>query len=136
MNECFRSSDSEAAILHTADLRPGGDDLKGRIAAGCEIPFHDKPVPLAAIYLLPEPQQRDRIEIIQLSRSVALSEFLKHSFILDVEDRQRVKDLFYRLASVVERIDCFALDYPRRYPELQRVISSIIMHVRCGDQIS
>ena len=129
-------SDSEAAILQTMEVRPGGSHVKGRIVAGDEIRFHGKPVPLAAIYLLPEPQQPDRTEIVRLSRPVALSELLKHSFILDVEDRKRVKDLFYRLASVVKRIDCFALDYPRRYPELPGVIDSLIKHVRRGDQAS
>jgi len=129
-------SDSETAILQTAELRPDCEGFKGRIMAGGEIPFYDQPVPLAAIYLLSEPRRRDRTEMVPLSRPVALSELLKHSFILDVEDRQRVKDLFYRLASVVERIDCFELDYPRRYPELPGVLDSIIRHVRRGDQAS
>lgn len=127
-------SDSEAAILQSAEVRPGSDHCKSRILAGGEFPFHDEPAPLAAIYLLPEPQQRDRTEILPLSRPAALSELLKHSFILDVEDRQRMKDLFHRLAGVVERIDCFALDYPRRYPELPSVLASIIRHAQRGGQ--
>jgi hypothetical protein len=129
-------SDSEAAILQTAGLRPDSEDFKGRIMAGDEIPFHDQPVRLTAIYLLPEPQRRDRTEMLPLSQPAALSELLKHSFILDVQDRQRVKNLFYRLASVVERIDCFTLDYPRRYPELPGVLDSIIKHVRRGGHAS
>jgi len=129
-------SDSEAAILRSPERRIGREDLKGRIVAGSEIPFHNQPVPLAAIYLLPEPQRRDRTEMLPLSRPLALSELLKHSFILDVEDRQRVGDLFNRLANLVERIDCFALDYPRRYPELPGVLDSIIRHVRRGGHSS
>src|SRR5436190_10425745 len=61
-------SDSEVAILQTADLRLDGEDFKGRVMAGDEIPFQDQPVPLVAIYVLPEPQRRDRTEMLPLSR--------------------------------------------------------------------
>lgn len=126
--------DSEAAILQTAEILPRDKEKKGKISARLEIPFHDQPVPLAAIFLLAQPQGVERTEMVRLSPSVAVSELLSHSFILDVEHRRRVEDLFDRLANVAERIACYTLDYPRRFAELPSVLSSIIRHVQNGDQ--
>lgn len=126
--------DSEAAIFQTEEIAPSANAKKAKISARLELPFHDQPVPLAAIFLLREPQGLERTEMVRLSPPVALSELLKHSFILDVEHRRRVEDLFDRLATVAERIDCYTLDYPRRYAELPCVLSSIIRQVNSGDQ--
>lgn len=124
------SEDSAAAILKTEVPPPGGNAFKERILASGEIPFHGGPAPLAAIYLLTESQQPGDLTTSPLSQPAALSALLKHAFILDVEDRSRVTDMFHRLAGVAERIGCYTLDYPRRYAELPKVLSSIIAHVQ------
>jgi hypothetical protein len=65
------------------------------------------------------------IAIEKLAPSRALSEILQHSFILDVEDKARLKQHFARLGALCEEIPCFSLDYPREYSRLPEVITAV-----------
>lgn len=125
-------ADSEAALLAVPETcAPAASEFaKCRVAASPEIPFHDQPVPLSAIYFLREPAGRDDVAITPLSPAAALSELIGHSFMLDVEDRPRVRAHFNRLAELAIRADCHTLDYPRRYEALPSVIDAIISHAR------
>jgi hypothetical protein len=129
--------DSEAAILRLPELVPAEfGQLKTRVAARSEIPFHTNAVPLTALYLLAEPSQRDNLAITRLSPAAALSEMIGHSFILDVEDRPRMKAHFDRLAQLVVKLTCYSLDYPRRYEGLPTLVDAIIEHAQSGDKHS
>lgn len=129
--------DSEAAILQLPEALPSGiDQLKARVPARSEIPFHDTPVPLSAIYLLAEPDPCDDVTITRLSPAAALSQLIGHSFILDVEDRPRVKAHFGQLAQLAVQVTCYSLDYPRRYSDLPSVINAIIERAKSGGKDS
>ena len=129
--------DSEAAILHLAEVCSSGiDQLKTRVPARPEIPFHGQAVPLSMIYLLAEPSLRDDVEITRLSPAAALSQLIGHSFILDVEDRPAIKAHFDRLTRLAIGIACYSLDYPRRYSDLPSVLNAIIDHANSGDKDS
>ena len=122
-------SDSEAAILQRPGPAPDeAGAIKGPVQAGGEFAHREQPAPIGSLYLLTEPQGVDVPQIAPLSQPEALSELLRHSFILDVEDRDRVRSLFDRLVDVVASVECFGLDYPRRFPELPSVLSVIMTH--------
>ena len=129
--------DSEAAILHLPLVDPADiGQLKTRVAARSEIPFHADAVPLSALYLLAEPRPRYDVAIVRLSPAAALSAMIGHSFILDVEDRPRMKAHFDRLAQLAVQLTCYSLDYPRRYESLPSVIDAIIEHAQTGGKDS
>lgn len=129
-------ADSEAAILDRGTRLPDVELWKERLHASDEIPFQDKAVPLSALYVLREPGGVGEVEIAPLPLADALSAMIGHSFILDVEDRPRVRALFNRLADVAERVSCFALDYPRQYADLPNVLDAIVTHVQRGGECS
>ena len=122
-------SDSEAAILQGPGPAPNEEgNIKRPVQAGGEFAHSEQPAPLGSLYLLTEPQRVDGPQIAPLSQPEALAELLRHSFILDVEDRDRVRSLFNRLVDVVGSVECFGLDYPRRFPRLPSVLSAIMTH--------
>lgn len=129
--------DSEAAILRLPETAPADiDQLKTKVAARSEIPFHADAVPLSALYLLAEPRPRDDVAIVRLSPAAALSAMIGHSFILDVKDRPRMKVHFDRLAKLAVQLTCYSLDYPRRYEGLPSTVDAIIEHAQSGDKDS
>jgi hypothetical protein len=124
--------DSEEAFtgrLLSGTLDPGGD--KRPVASGPALPYHPDPVPLAAIFLLSD-NAVPCAAIDRLTPAAALSDLLRHSFILDVEDKPRLHQKFERLAQLAESIPCFALAYPRRYDALPQVIEAILGHPLTG----
>jgi hypothetical protein len=89
------------------------------------IAVRSAPAPLSRIYFLG--QDREAPQAIRpVASGAALREMLNHSFILDVEDRQRLNAHFCRIADLSEKIPCYTLDYPRRYTELAGVLQAII----------
>lgn len=129
-------ADSEAAILDRHAPLPEVELWKERLHASAEIPFHDTAVPLAALYVLAEPSGCKQTMITKLTPTEALSALMGHSFILDVEDRPRVRALFNRLGDVAEQIGCYSLDYPRDYADLPSVLEAIITNARKGGKCS
>lgn len=123
--------DSEAAILDLTETHfPDCDQLKSRVSARSSIPFCDEALPLTALYLLPEPHPRNEPEILPLPPSAALPALMGHSFILDVEDRPRVRAHFDTIAELARRADCYTLDFPRTYETLPSTVETIIEHAK------
>ncbi len=123
--------DSEAAILDLPETDfPDCDQLKTRVNARASIPFCDEALPLTALYFLPEPHPRNEPEIVPLPPSGALPALMGHSFILDVEDRPRVRRHFENIADLARRADCYTLDYPRTYESLPSNVETIIGHAK------
>ena len=129
-------ADSEAAILEKNAPLPDVVLWKERHHASAEMPFHDTAVPLGKLYVLREPSGCATAKITALSPVDALSALIGHSFILDVDDRTRVRALLDRLGDIAERVGCFALDYPRDYAALPGVLDAIIGHARKGGKCS
>lgn len=126
-------SDSDSAVFEREPAADEGEqDGKALIDAGPSLPFQDQPLPLAALYLL-GPGAAESVVISRLNPALALSELIKHSFILDVDDRPRLRAHFDRLVQIAEAIDCFTLDYPRQYEALPEVIAAVLEHVQSGD---
>lgn len=100
-------------------------NAKQDVEAGAALPFGDEPVPLRQIYVLGTDHQAD-LSIRRLSLQEALGSVMPHAFILDVEDKLRLRQHFTRLADLTRDIGCYALDYRREYGELPSVQREIL----------
>jgi hypothetical protein len=114
-----------AAYLLGCEFADAQDDDKHSLAGGDALPFSPEAAPLARIYLLGNDNDADRA-ITPLEGSTALTELLPHAFVLDVEDKPRLRAHFSRIAELSERIACSALDYTRQYEELPSVAAAIL----------
>ncbi len=123
--------DSEAALIapgvRTAPALPFTP--KSRFLAGDEICFCDQPRPLRRVYFL----GNDKVatpEFQRLSAAEALVEWVKHSFLLDVEEKPRLASHFDQVAKLANQPIHYRLDYPRRFEDLVWVRAAIVEHAR------
>lgn len=114
-----------AKHLLGADTLIEDDDRKQDIEAGDALPFAVSPVPLRQIYVLGTDHAAE-LSIRRFSRQEALLALMPHAFILDVEDKVRLRGHFARIADLSQDIGCYALDYRRDYAELPRVQQAIL----------
>lgn len=114
-----------AAFLVGREFAAADEDDKHSIAGGDDLPFSDVPCPLARLYLLGGDPDAP-LAITALESPAALTQLLPHSFVLDVEDKPRLRAHFSRIAELSEQIGCSALDYPRQYGELPSVVAAIL----------
>jgi hypothetical protein len=70
----------------------------------------------------------DAVSIEPVSGRDAMIELVRHSFLLDIEERDMLKHHFGRLTELAKRPMFFRLDYPRRYEMLPQVRESVIRH--------
>ncbi len=106
---------------------------KARLFAGRNIAFCDQPRPLRRVYFLGTGEQSapafDRV-----SPSEALIELARHSFLLDVEERQMLAAHFDELADLAKLRVFYKLDYPRNYENLAGVRNAIEKHCKQMDE--
>lgn len=121
--------DSRSALLaEDAQMAPAVQfTSKARFLAGEKIAFCSEPRPLRHMYFLGEGQSSEPV-IERLGPSAALIELVRHSFLLDTEEREMLAAHFEELAELVKRPMFFRLDYPRRFEELARVRQAIEEH--------
>lgn len=101
------------------------EDLKQDVEAGGTLPFASDEVPLRQIYVLGTDHGAP-LSIRRLPLPEALKTLMPHAFILDVEDKLRLKAHFARMADLVQDIPCYALDFTRDYEELPRVRRAVL----------
>ncbi|MEE4538008.1 MAG: hypothetical protein V2J51_05905 [Erythrobacter sp.] len=116
---------------HLLGAEASGDtaDEKCEIAIDDRFPVADEPAPLKHLFILGKDHHAD-LAIRKLSSAEALPAILPHSFVLDVEDRERLAAHFVRIADLAQAVCCHALDYPRQYAELPRVLAAIAASTR------
>jgi len=121
--------DSETALI-AADT-PTAPALeftsKSRFLAGEAIPFCDSPRPLRRVYFLGD-GSASIITFQRMKPAEALIELVKHSFLLDFEERDMLAAHFDELSSLANLPIYYRLDYPRRYEDLATVRQAIIEH--------
>ena len=100
---------------------------KARFLAGETLEYFDRPAVLRCAYFLGDSGFAD-IQIRQIGPSDAVAIMLKHSFILDIQDRQLLASQFDKIAKIVDAIDCYRLDYPRCYARLDELKECIRDH--------
>lgn len=123
--------DSEAALFNPKQTAGDEPVEKSRLISGPGLPHQQEPIPLGAIYFLGD-DACDTIEIQQLAPQLGLSCLIQHAFLLDVDDRARVRAHFGRLADLSEVVPTFTLNYPRQYSRLHEVIDRVLDHSRQG----
>ncbi|GAA0266985.1 hypothetical protein GCM10009127_03240 [Alteraurantiacibacter aestuarii] len=108
------------------------EDGKQELATGASLPFSRDSVPLASIYLL-GPGDATKPQIRRIEPQRALAQLLPHAFILDVEDKGRLRGHFERLGNLSFKLPCYELDYPREFEILPQVIDAIRNHMKESD---
>lgn len=113
-----------AAFLTGDRTRDRAEAPKGELPASDLVPFTESAAPLRGLCLL-GPGEAAGVALDPLGEAEALRQLFGHAFLLDVEDRAVLNAHFDRLARLVARIPCYALDYPRRYEQLPGVIETV-----------
>jgi hypothetical protein len=121
--------DSEAALIRPGAeaAPPVGYTSKSRFLAGDEIRFCDQPRPLRRVYFLGDGSSSGA-EFRRLSAADTVAEWVKHSFLLDVEEKLRLASHFDQVAKLASEPIHYRLDYPRRYEDLAQVRQAIVEH--------
>ena len=113
-----------AAFLFGTEVPGGVNDAKAEMHTDHTLPFAERPSPLAALFLLGSGTP-SATAITPIAPAVALAKLIQHAFVLDVEDKQRLRAHFARLSDLAGAIPCFQLDYPRSYSHLPQVIEAV-----------
>jgi len=95
------------------------DHLNGRLA-------------LSVIYVLAEQEIRqgeDNMIITPLNASEAFFETVKHTFQLDVTDREKLGEAFKRYEWLAKSVPFFRLAFPREHALLPSVITALLNHL-------
>lgn len=121
--------DSEAALI--APDAPTAPPLeftsKSRFLACDKIIFCDLPRPLRRVYFLGDGSARE-ITFQRINAAEALVEWVKHSFLLDIEEKPMLATHFDQVAKLANLPIHYRLDYPRRYEDMARLRQAIIEH--------
>ena len=126
-------ADSEDALIPPAARRapPVHYTTKARFLAGADLVFCEQPRPLRRVYFLGDGRAAT-LELQRLSGAEALVEWVKHSFLLDIEEKPRLASHFDQVAKLANQPIHYRLDYPRRFEELARVREAIVEHAIRG----
>ena len=89
--------------------------------------FCAQPRPLRRAYFLGDGSAK-RIAFEPLHPVDALLEWVRHSFLLDVEERPRLASQFDRVAGLAKLPMHYRLDYPRKFEELTALRQAIVEH--------
>ncbi len=121
--------DSQQALLAAgAPMAPPVQfTSKSRFLAGEHIAFCAQPRPLHRVYFLGAGDKHEPA-FERLKPGEALIDLLKHSFLLDIEEREMLTSHFDELADMVAHPIYYRLDYPRRYQDLPRIRQAIVDH--------
>jgi hypothetical protein len=109
---------SEAALDYTSKLR---------FSSNPQMAFCETPCQLHRIYFLGDASASE-ILFVMLSPQEAMVELIKHSFLLDVEDREMLKNHFAAVSQLASLPIFFKLDYPRDYSGLENLRQAIVKH--------
>lgn len=125
--------DSEEALaLESAHKAPPVQfTAKTRFLAGAGIAFCDQPRRLRRAYFLGEGGHGDPT-FERVNSASALIELVKHSFLLDPEERGAMAAHFDELSGLANRPIFHRLDYPRRFENLPQTRQAIIEHINEG----
>jgi hypothetical protein len=105
---------------------------KARFLAGDDIIFCEQHRPLQRVYFLGEGTAQQPV-FERINPADALVELLKHSFLLDIEEREMLAAQFDALSRLVTRQIYYRLDYPRRFEDLNLVRQAILEHTNNED---
>lgn len=128
--------DSEAALVPPTARRapPVHYTAKARFLADEDLAFCEQSRPLRRVYFLGDGRTAT-LEWQRLSPAEAVIEWVKHSFLLDIEEKPRLASHFDQVATLANQPIHYRLDYPRRFEDLARVREAIVAHARSRDSV-
>ncbi len=100
---------------------------KARLLAGANIAFCEGALPLRRVYFLGVGDAAS-VEIEMMKPAEALIQMLKHSFFLDMDEREMLAQHFDELSRLAALPIYFHLDYRRCYDDLAHVRDAITQH--------
>ena len=100
---------------------------KVRFIAGTRLTHCDEPRPLRTAYFLGNGSATE-ITFRRLTATETLLAWAKHSFLLDIEDRDLISTHFDQIATLANHLACYNLDYPRLYDDLDRLLEAVVAH--------
>ncbi|HRZ06745.1 MAG TPA: hypothetical protein P5102_11455 [Candidatus Competibacteraceae bacterium] len=123
--------DSEDALVPPTARRapPVQYTAKARFLADEDLAFCDQPRPLQRVYFLGDGRTAT-LELHRLTPAEAVIEWVKHSFLLDIEEKPRLASHFDQVAKLANQPIHYRLDYPRRFEDLAHVREAIVEHAR------
>jgi len=104
---------------------------KVRFLAGKDIIFCDQPRSLRRVYFLGD-GSAPKLIFQRMTAAEAFIEWVKHSFLLDVEEKTLLAGQFDQVTQLARQPIYYRLDYPRYFNELTQVRQAIVKHVQ-GD---
>ena len=116
-NACKRSP----VAHYTEKMRVGADAI--------QLPFCSEPVLVRRIYLLSEPSSNgagDAIAIHPLAAQEGFMELVRHTYRLDLLDKEKLRDEFVRLSRVIAVPLFRRLEFPRKLELLPEVRAAIL----------
>lgn len=120
-------SESELLAEEPVSLPTPEYTHKKRFLATNKLPHCSRSKPLAAVYFLGEGSS-EAIKISRLDPLEALMRFLNNAFQLDIHDHDTIARDFNATATLCSALECFELDYPRRFDDLARLREVILAH--------
>jgi hypothetical protein len=123
--------DSQEALLGADALKAPAVSFtsKARFLAGANFVFCQQPRALRQVYFLGD-GSAPALTFQPLGKAEALMEWVRHSFLLDIEEKSMLASHFDQVAKLANLPICWRLDYPRRFDELARVRQAIIEHAQ------
>lgn len=100
---------------------------KARFLAGKNIIFCDQPLPLRRVYFLGD-GSAPKLIIQRMAAAEAFVEWVKHSFLLDVEEKTLLTGQFDQVSKLARQPIYYRLDYPRSFDQLAHVRQAIVEH--------
>jgi len=101
---------------------------KSRFLADESLAYCDEPRRMRVVYLLGEgTASAPTIALVRASE--AMVELVRHSFLLDIEEREALTLHFALLSRLVSEVKVFRLDYPRDYACLPAVRKAVVDHM-------
>lgn len=122
--------DSREALVgeRLATAPPVSYTSKARLLAGDALPHATAPAPLRRAYFLGT-GECDQVRIEPIASAEAALCWVRHSFILDVEERPRLASHFAQVGRLASLGISFRLDYPRDYDRLPEVRRAVLAHL-------
>jgi hypothetical protein len=102
---------------------------KARLLANDAVEFCDAARPLHCMYFLGE-GNINTISIEPISGRESMIELVRHSFLLDIEEREMLIHQFAELSALATIPMFFRLDYPRCFEMLPEVRDAVIRHAK------
>jgi hypothetical protein len=124
----------EALLVAGAPMAPAVQfTTKSRFLAGEQIVFCNEPCAFRRMYFLGEGRSPAPV-FERMSQSASLIELVKHSFMLDIDERAMLAAHFDELADLVKLPIFFKFDYPRSYEMLPEVRYAVEGHSRLDEE--